>query len=221
MPPAPIHLRPATLADAAAIAAVQTTSWAETYRGHMPDGFLDRMTGGAMQERRALQWEHTLTLDVTIDRTPDIVTVAEQVEAEQVGAEQAGRVVAFASAGATRPHTVIPGDYDAELYTLYALRSAHGLGLGRRLIAASAAALHLQGFTGLALWVLDVNPTRAFYRHLGGQELGQKTEEIPGDGLTEGGLPQSVLTEVALGWRDLTVLLAGGPASGEAGPDRV
>ncbi|MGY2892717.1 N-acetyltransferase family protein [Deinococcus sp. UYEF24] len=213
MPPALIRLRPAAPTDAAAIAAVQTISWAETYRGHMPGGFLDQMTGEAMQERRAAQWEHTLTVDMTADRTPDIVTVAEQVEAEQ-----AGRVVAFASAGATRLHTVIPGDYDAELYTLYSLKSVHGLGLGRRLLAASAAALHLRGFRGLALWVLDVNPTRAFYRHLGGQELGQKTEEIPGGGLTEGGLTQSVLTEVALGWRDLTVLLARDTASGEAGP---
>ncbi len=180
---------------------MQTTSWAETYRGHMPDGFLHQMTGEAMRERRALQWEHTLTLDMTADRTPDIVTVA----------EQAGRVVAFASAGATRLHTVIPGDYDAELYTLYALKSAHGLGLGRRLVAASAAALHAQRFVGLVLWVLDVNPTRAFYRYLGGQELGQKTDEIPG----------GTLTEVALGWRDLTVLLARDTASGEASPDQV
>ncbi|WP_407569050.1 GNAT family N-acetyltransferase [Deinococcus altitudinis] len=196
MLPASFGLRPATPADAAAIAAVQTTSWAETYRGHMPGGFLDQMTGEAARERRALQWQHTLAPHMEADRTPDIVTVA----------EQAGRVVAFASAGATRLHTVIPGDYDAELYTLYALKSVHGLGLGRRLVAASAAALHVRGFVGLALWVLDVNPTRAFYRHLGGQELGRKTDEVPG----------GTLTEVALGWRDLTALLAGGPASGEA-----
>ena len=214
MSPAPIRLRPATPADAAAIAAVQTISWAETYRGHMPGGFLDQMTGEAMREGRALQWEHTLTHKpgVEIDTVPDIVTVA-----EQVGAEQEGQVVAFASAGATRLHTVIPGDYDAELYTLYALKSVQGLGLGRRLLAASAAALHLRGFRGLALWVLDVNPTRAFYHHLGGQELGQKTEEIPGGGFggpAENGLTQSVLIEVALGWRDLTVLLAGDTDSG-------
>jgi GNAT superfamily N-acetyltransferase len=179
-------LRPATPADAGAIAAVQTLSWAETYRGLVPDEFLARMTGATMRGRRVAQWEHTLASGPDSVSSPDLVTVA----------EQGGRVVAFASAGPTRLHTVIPGDYDAELFTLYALKSAHGLGLGRRLISATAAALHAQGFVGLAVWVLDVNPTRAFYRHLGGQELGRKTEDVPG----------GVLTEVALGWRDLTLL---------------
>ncbi|WP_424950594.1 N-acetyltransferase family protein [Deinococcus sp.] len=176
-----LHLRPATPADAPGLAAMHVAGWAETYRGLMPTTFLAQMTSPAMHERRAAHWERTL---------------AERLETVTV-AEQGGRVVAFTGAGATRPHTVIPGDYDAELYTLYALKRVHGLGLGRALLRASAAALHAQGYAGLALWVLDVNPSRAFYTHLGGAELGRKTEEVPG----------GVLTEVALGWRDLRVLL--------------
>lgn len=179
----PARLRPATPADAEALAAVHITSWAETYRGLMPAPFLERMTSPDMRERRAAHWARTLEQDL------EVVTVA----------EQGGQAVAFAGAGATRLHAAVPGDYDAELYTLYALKAMHGQGLGRRLVQESAARLHAQGFGGLAVWVLDVNPTRAFYRHLGARELGHKTEEIPG----------GTLTEVALGWPDLTALLPG------------
>ncbi len=140
-------------------------------------------TSPDMRERRAAHWARTLEQDL------EVVTVA----------EQGGQAVAFAGAGATRLHAAVPGDYDAELYTLYALKAMHGQGLGRRLVQESAARLHAQGFGGLAVWVLDVNPTRAFYRHLGASELGHKTEEIPG----------GTLTEVALGWPDLTALLPG------------
>lgn len=176
-----MFLRPAVPADADALAAVHVTSWAETYPGLMPDDFLAHMTGPQMRQRRAAHWERTLAEGL------EVVTVA----------EQAGQVVAFAGAGATRLHTAIPGDYDAELFTLYALKAAQGQGLGRALLRATATALLERGFTGLAVWVLGVNPTRTFYAHLGATELGRKTEEVPG----------GVLTEVALGWRDLRALL--------------
>lgn len=176
-----MRLRFATPADAAALAAVHVTSWAETYPGLMPEAVLTHMTSPQMRQRRAAHWERTLV------EGREVVTVA----------ERAGEVVAFAGAGVTRPHTVLPGDYDAELFTLYALKSAHGRGVGRALLRASAAALLEQGFGGLAVWVLETNPARAFYGHLGATELGRKTEEVP-DGL---------LSEVALGWRDLRALL--------------
>ena len=142
--------------------------------------FLERMTDAQMQQRREQGWLHTLS---------------QETDCVQVAALN-GQVVGFASGGALRPHTVIPGDYDAELYTLYALREAQGRGLGRLLFAAVARELHGRGFVGLALWVLAANPTRQFYVHLGGRELGHKTEAVPG----------GELIEVALGWRDLTRL---------------
>ena len=146
----------------------------------MPPEVLERMTDAQMQQRREQGWLHTLSQET------DCVQVA----------ELNAQVVGFASGGALRPHTVIPGDYDAELYTLYTLQEAQGRGLGRLLFAAVARDLHGRGYVGLALWVLAANPTRQFYTHLGGRELGQKVEAVPG----------GELTEVALGWRDLTRL---------------
>ena len=173
-------IRPATPSDAARLAYIHVTSWRETYTGLMPPEVLERMTSEAMRQRREQGWLHTLSQET------DCVQVA----------ELDGQVIGFASGGAVRPHAVIAGDYDAELYTLYALREAQGRGLGRSLFAAVARELHGRGFAGLALWVLAANPPRQFYVHLGGRELGQKTEAIPG----------GELVEVALGWRDLTRL---------------
>ncbi len=192
--PAPVFIRPARPTDAARLAHIHVTSWRETYTGLMPPGVLERMTSEAMQLRREQGWLHTLSQET------DCVQVAELSGQAPDGGpfcSRSGQVVGFASGGALRPHTVIPGDYDAELYTLYALREAQGRGLGRLLFAAVARELHGRGFVGLALWVLAANPTRQFYAHLGGRELGHRTEAVPG----------GELSEVALGWRDLTRLL--------------
>ena len=175
------ELRAAVPDDAAQMAGVHIQSWLETYAGLMPGGFLERMTDDRMRELREANWRRT------VHDNDEVVRVA----------LRAGQVVAFASGGTLRPHTVIPGDYSAEVYTLYALKSAQGQGLGRRLLSEVARGLSQQGHRGLALWVLASNPTRQFYAHLGGTELGQKTEE------TRFG----PLVEVALGWRHLESLI--------------
>ncbi|WP_425146738.1 N-acetyltransferase family protein [Deinococcus sp.] len=177
-------VRPATAADAAQIAAVHIQSWHETYAGLLPPSYLERMTGERMLELRRANWR--LVLQGGVQGSGEVVRVA----------TLAGRVLAFASGGSVRPHPVIPGDYSAEVYTLYALREGQGRGLGRRLLAEVAHELARRGHRGMALWVLASNPTRQFYAHLGGVELGQKSEEIQG----------GALSEVALGWRRLESL---------------
>ncbi|MFB9991696.1 GNAT family N-acetyltransferase [Deinococcus oregonensis] len=173
------RIRRATPADASALAWVHVSSWQHTYPGLMPAEFLAGMTDAAAQERRCIFWERHVS-------SPDHVTLV---------AELGQEVVAFASGG---PVTMTSGD-DAELHTLYALPHAKGLGLGRRLTAALAEELQARGFQSLALWVLDINPTRAFYVHLGAREAGEKTEVIPG----------GELREIRLVWDDLTSLIPG------------
>jgi GNAT superfamily N-acetyltransferase len=51
-----LSLRPATLADAALIASIHSTSWQATYRGLLPDAFLD----GEVTRERAAYWEARL-----------------------------------------------------------------------------------------------------------------------------------------------------------------
>ncbi|MGM9320958.1 GNAT family N-acetyltransferase [Deinococcus aquaticus] len=171
-PVSPPVIRVATPADAPAIAAIHVQSWRETYAGLMPGDFLDRMTGADMQARREAFWAQNITAG------QDVVRVA---EAE-------GTVLAFASAGEARDH---PG-FDSELFTLYALRAAQGHGTGLALLRAVMGALRERGQRSMALWVLDVNPTRHWYARQGGVEGGEKRD---GD-----------LRELRMGWSDLGTL---------------
>ncbi len=168
-------IRHAEPGDAPALARVHVTSWAETYQGLMPGGFLEAMTNEARRERRQMLWHQTL------NAAQESVLVA----------VQDGAVVGFASAGPTDF-----ANYDAELFTLYLLRSAQGSGSGRALVRGLAHDLASRGHRSMMLWVLEANPTRAFYEHLGGLMIAEKTEAVP----------VGELREVAYGWADLETL---------------
>ena len=172
-----VEVRFAVPGDAPALARVHVQSWKETYRGLMPDDFLESMTSEPRRERRRSLWTQTL------EEGQDSVLVA----------VEDGEVVGFASGGLTDF-----AGYDAELFTLYLRRSAQGQGIGRALMRELARDLVARGHQSMLLWVLDVNPTRAFYEYLGGTVITEKTEVVPG----------GALREVAYGWPDLLPLAA-------------
>lgn len=171
-----IEVRRAVVEDAPELARVHVASWAETYQGLMPEDFLKMMTSPVRQERRQTLWQQTL----------------EAGEESVFVAEQDGTLVGFTSGG---PGTF--AGYDAELFTFYLLKSAQGGGIGRALAQTLAADLAVWGYASLMLWVLDVNPARAFYEYLGGVVIGAKTEATLG----------GELREVAYGWAELGTLL--------------
>lgn len=173
------QLRPARPDDAGAIASVHVASWRHTYAGRMPPGFLERMTDAAARERREANWTRTL------EEGRERVWVA----------TQGGAVVGFASAGKPQDH---PGR-DAELFTLYTLPEVQGRGRGRALLGAVAGELRAAGARDLALWVLEDNPARAWYRRQGAREDGHKAVAVPG----------GELREVRMVWDDLGVLVPG------------
>lgn len=170
-------VRPAYPQDAVAIAQVHTQSWRETYAGLMPAAFLDGMTSPATLERRTRRWSEQIGLP---GRPVSV-------------AEAGGEVVGFASGGPAPEH---PG-VDAEIYTLYTLQAVQGQGLGRALFEAVVRDLRAGGARRLALWVLDRNPTRAWYVRQGAREAGEKTVPIPG----------AELREVRMVWDDLGALV--------------
>lgn len=174
-----VTVRPARPDDAPAIAAVHVGSWAETYPGLVPGEFLARMADAAARERRTAIWAQAIGLP----GQPVYV------------AELAGEVVGFTSGGPAPQH---PG-FDAELYTLYSLRRVQGRGVGRALLLALARELHAGGARSMALWVLDVNPTRGWYVRQGAREHGEKTVPVPG----------GQLREVRMVWDSLAALVAG------------
>jgi GNAT superfamily N-acetyltransferase len=172
-------IRPATERDVDAIARVHVESWRSTYQGIVPDAYL----AGLRVEDRAAMWRRVLGEYADVHA----VFVAEMPDAGVVG---------FASSGPTRDNSL---PFDRELYAIYLLAEWHGRGLGRQLIRAIVADLAALGTGSLCLWVLAANPSRGFYERLGGRAL--RTQQIEIGGAT--------LDEVAYGWDDLMILLAG------------
>lgn len=156
-------IRPARLEDAAAIARAHVLSWQHTYRGVVPQAYLDALSVQAKTE----EW-------VTRLQAPQrIVHVAE------VG----GNAVGFAAGGKQRSE--IPG-YTAELFAVYLLPEHQGRMLGRALVEATARDLATQSHAAMLAWVLARNPgARRFYERLGAHELTAKSFELAGTTLEE------------------------------------
>lgn len=152
MIPSGFSIRPARRIDAEAIAAVHVASWKETYRGIMPQRFLDART----VKDRTLIWEMTLG---QLGRG-QVFLLAE---------EDAGGVVGFVYGGPARDRCFGP---DGEIYAMYLLRRCQGLGLGRELFEACRQGLETAGLKGMYLSVLRLNPSRGFYLKMGGYPAG-------------------------------------------------
>ena len=172
-----MHIRTATVRDAAAIATVHVESWRTTYQGIVPDAFLAQLSSAQRQQF----WHHVLR--DSSSRT--MVYVAEEAREGVIG---------FASGGPERSGDPV---YIGELYAIYLLAQQQRRGIGRQLATTLVNRLIQDGMTSLLLWVLVENPARRFYERLGGQPVYEKI-------VTIGGVP---LVEVAYGWRDARTFL--------------
>ena len=176
--PGQFLIRQATSDDAAAIARVQATSWRDTYRGIVPQEFLDSIDVSEWTERRFRE--------LARPRTGACSHVAE------VGDEVAG----WAYSGPNRDQD---STYAGELYAIYLLPEYQRRGIGLALTVSAAKSLIDSGMMSMLLWVLAENwPARRFYEALGG---GYVTEQQITIGST-------TLPEVAYGWKDLGQLIA-------------
>ena len=171
-----ILILPAGPADAEALARVHVRSWRETYRGLLPEAYLARMSEADFTRR----FRHALTFPGRNE-----VTLAAAAREGLIG---------YAQGGPSRAGV----EGEAEIATLYLLRSAQGSGAGRRLMAGMAHALAAGGARSLAISVLRDNlRARGFYEHLGGQADPARPERGPGGAL---------LHEVTYRWLEIGVL---------------
>jgi GNAT superfamily N-acetyltransferase len=125
-------IRTATVADAAAIAAVHVASWQAAYRGQVPDDRLD----GLDPAKLAIVWETHL---------------AEQDSATLV-AEVDERVVGFCRVTWS---DAVPGT--GEIAALYLHPDVWGTGVGRRLCRDALSLLAACDRTDVVLWALSGN----------------------------------------------------------------
>ncbi len=157
----PIVLRPAEAVDAEAIAALHADSWQRTYRGMMPDEFLDN---GALADRRRV-WHERLA-----------VTDANRLV---VAAATDDRLIGFICAFAHEDPV-----WGAYIDNLHVTHHMHRRGVGRLLLAAVGQWLVDRGADGgVYLWVMGANaPARRFYERLGATNAGTEIHLDPGGG---------------------------------------
>jgi len=172
-------IRPASVADAGAIARVHVESWQTTYAGKLPQSYIDQLT----VERRTAYWTSSLQREGNVRGT-------------FVACDEWGNVVGFIGCG---PIRAAIGSYDGEIYVVYILESTQRLGYGRALLSAAATHLTALGLESMMLWVLRENDNaRGFYAAMGGLDLGAERTEVL-HGLT--------VSESAYGWPSLRNLL--------------
>jgi GNAT superfamily N-acetyltransferase len=161
-----VTIRPARSDDRDAIAVVNAFAWRETYRGLVPDSYLDRM-GAPVWSARSAQ------------------TAAGDPASRTFVAVEDETIVGFVSTGSAR---AAPGEAGAwgEIESIYLLEPYKGRGYGRALMAAASAHLAAVGRLPFIVWVLTANFRAAgFYRHLGGQSCASRIERFAGTDLPE------------------------------------
>jgi GNAT superfamily N-acetyltransferase len=162
-----IDIRPASAADARSIAQVRIDSWRTTYRGLIPDAYLDAMEVDAS----VAMWERVLSAQ----DTPVSVFVA----------SHDGEVVGFAAGNALKEAR---HGADAEITAVYLRREYQHAGIGRRLLAAVVDAQRRHGATAMIVWVIAGNKNaRRFYEELGGELVIEQPFQWDGMDLVEAG----------------------------------
>ncbi|WP_282019458.1 GNAT family N-acetyltransferase [Planomicrobium okeanokoites] len=157
-----MKIRKAKLADAKGVAHVHVDSWLATYRGIVPDTYLDQISYGVREEL----WNDNLKAENNF--------VAESDE---------GLIIGFADGGKERT-----GKYEklqGELYSIYILPGYQGKGIGRSLMKRIVEHLKESGYNSMLVWVLEENPSRGFYEKMGGKKVDRKTLTISGKVLNE------------------------------------
>ena len=174
-----MHLRRATAADAAAIAALHAASWRHAYRGAMSDEYL---AGDIVSDRNTV-WSERLG-----HPNPSQYVVV---------AEASGQIVGFACAYAAE-HL----EWGSLLDNIHVAHSFHRKGIGALILRNVASwCVAVAPECPLYLWVLQTNArAQAFYQRLGAVNAGQDVWVPPGGG---------AVARYRFAWERPRLLLAG------------
>ena len=156
-----VKFREARHSDAEPIAMLHATSWRQTYRGMMPDAFLD----GDVLSNRLQVWHERLAQR----RADQYVCVAED------GAKLVGFICAFGN------EDPVWGSY---IENLHVAHDSKRTGIGTALMKQAAqwmVSRHPQ--SGVYLWAMEANgPARRFYEGLAAANAGTQDKLDPAGG---------------------------------------
>ena len=147
-----MSVRNATVADAKEIAQINIAGWKRAYRGLLADELID-----------------SLSIEEGIPRQQAILSPSSE---DYFVFEEEGKVLWFCVFGSSRLEEF--PQVDCELLAIYVEPSEKGRGIGRQLIQATLEELNKRGKKTMLVQVLAENhPSVAFYKKLGGVEVGR------------------------------------------------
>lgn len=151
-----ISVRAATEQDAGDISHVHIESWRTTYKGIVPQTYLDALN----ETERVPLWREWLGRDIKV-----------------FVAHAKGEIVGFIAGGPIREPL---RDFDAELFAIYVLKQNQRSHVGTSLLRALTVSLREEGFRSMAVWVLESNSSGRFYERSGAVPAGSKEIEVGG-----------------------------------------
>ncbi len=149
-----IQIRRRKKEDCQAISHIVTEAWNETYRGIVPDDFLDHLTQN--EEERTL---HSIE---NFNEKENHCFVLE-IDSEIGGFVRVGLCEERDSCG--------------EIHAIYLLKKYQGQGYGRKLLEAGIQELKEMGCTQMIIGCLEKNPSNQFYEHMGGKKIATRIFE--------------------------------------------
>ena len=144
------------ISDCKKIANVVTVAWNETYKGIVPDDFLE---GLYLNEEQ---------------RTINSYNKFDENDNHQYVLEVDGKVIGFVNVGSTDEK-----EYDncGELHAIYIINGYKGNGFGKELINIGIEELKKMGYNKMIIGCLEGNPSNEFYKHIGGKFIKKRVFE--------------------------------------------
>ena len=140
-------IRASNKKDVYEVTHVVTICWNETYKGLVPDEYLEN-----------------LKLDED-ERAKRTIENFENHKYKQLVLEVDGKIVGFIRYGKSDDQEF---NNCGEIYAFYIINKYHGLGLGRKLFELARDNLKKDGFDKMIIACLKGNTTNSFYEHMGG-----------------------------------------------------
>ena len=152
-----IQIRKMTKNDCQSVAHVTTVAWNETYKGIVPDDFLNNL------------------YNTEDKRTENSYNKFDEKDNHQYVLVVDDKVVGFIKVGRTEDK-----DYDncGEIHAVYIIDGYKGHGYGRKLVEAGIKELKDMGYNKMVIGCLVGNPTNTFYEHIGGKYVKQRIFEL-------------------------------------------
>ncbi|MGO4886177.1 GNAT family N-acetyltransferase [Anaerobacillus sp. MEB173] len=153
-----LEIRKATEEDVLGIARVYVDGWKTTYRGLVPEDYLD----GLSYEEAEQKWLNFLN--------------AENEPFMYIAIREEDNIIGFVAG-----KSIDDENFGGELYALYLLEECRGLGVGRQLFSAIAKHFKEIGITSIMVWVMEQNKYGlGFYESMGGKEYFRRKSEFGG-----------------------------------------